>query len=327
MEFSVSWTLLLSSLSASATLIGAVIVIARGQHRPLTSSHLAFTCGLATAVMGFVSLAEMIYPATKEIGVNNSLMIATIATIITGALIKLAPIDSIIECCGLDEMKNLPLPDSDMTEFNVADPIDDEIILLVHRPHSPVRARSMLSVKSTPTSPKLPPPARSANSSAVSANIRTLRLGLISAIIQAIHNIPEALSVVLSASSSDAGSNGLLMAVAIGAHNAVEGILVAVPIYSSTRSVKFTFWMTGLSGISELFSSFIALALLRDSLTVSIVHRVLSGVAGVMLAVILIELLPVGFAYQRLKYLLQGFFTGIVFMILMDFAVNKFDRQ
>lgn len=307
--------LLLSTLSAGATLLGGLFVIVRGSREPLTSHHLAFTCGLASSVMAFVSFVEMIGPAALDInvGVIQSLAITIIAFALTALAIRTAPIDLIIDKLGFgNQPEKLPSTLVDQSKQPVLSEMSSvSVDLLEHEPSSPTDDAPLL--KEPLTSPRI------ADSAITSS--RTLRLGLISCIVQTIHNAPEGLAVILSSSSSDA-NGGLLISIAMGAHNAVEGILIAAPIFAATRSVSLTLSLTAISGITELVASLISLSLLSTVLTTALLHQMLAAVGGIMLSVVSVELMPTGINYKRHQSLCQGLATGFIFMALTHFAIE-----
>ena len=75
------------------------------------------------------------------------------------------------------------------------------------------------------------------------------KLGILSAIVLMLHNIPEGIITFLTS-----GTNkilGIKIAIAIMLHNIPEGISIAVPIYYSTYSVSRAVKTTLISALSE----------------------------------------------------------------------------
>ena len=75
------------------------------------------------------------------------------------------------------------------------------------------------------------------------------KLGIISAIVLVLHNVPEGIITFLT-SETDINL-GLKVAIAITLHNIPEGICIAVPIYYSTKSKSRAIITTLISGLSE----------------------------------------------------------------------------
>ena len=80
-------------------------------------------------------------------------------------------------------------------------------------------------------------------------NEKLMRVGLVSALVLAIHNFPEGM-VTFLAGLKDI-SIAIPIALAISIHNIPEGIAVSVPIYYATGDRKRAFWLSFLSGLSE----------------------------------------------------------------------------
>ena len=144
---------------------------------------------------------------------------------------------------------------------------------------------------------------------------RLLRSGLLLAAVVGLHNLPEGLATFVSTLKEPSG--GLTLAVAIAIHNVPEGLAVAAPIYAATRS-KFqaVFWAT-LSGLAEPVGAFVGYLLLHALLPEEWLVMSLALVAGMMLAVSFLEMLPAARRYQtHYSQTLVGFFLGAVVMVL-----------
>ena len=74
-------------------------------------------------------------------------------------------------------------------------------------------------------------------------------MGVLLAIIIALHNFPEGFATFISTLSDF--SFGLVIALAVMIHNIPEGMMVSLPIYHSTGSKKKAFMYATLSGLSE----------------------------------------------------------------------------
>lgn len=147
------------------------------------------------------------------------------------------------------------------------------------------------------------------------ADRRLLRSGLLLAAVVGLHNLPEGLATFLS--TLDDPRNGIPLAVAIAIHNVPEGVAVAAPIYAATRSrARALTWATA-SGLAEPIGALIGYAVLRALLADEWLLLSLALVAGMMLAVSFLELLPAARRYQtHYTQPLVGFFLGAVVMVL-----------
>lgn len=150
---------------------------------------------------------------------------------------------------------------------------------------------------------------------------RLFRLGVITAVILTLHNLPEGLAVAIS--SIDSSQHGIVIAIAVALHNIPEGLAIATPLYASTKSIRTTMLFTTISGMSEPLGALLSLGLLKSVVNSENIHFVLSLVAGIMTAVSCIELIPEGFRYtcHRLEFF-QGIASGIILMILDLFMIG-----
>lgn len=144
---------------------------------------------------------------------------------------------------------------------------------------------------------------------------RLLRSGIFLAVVVGLHNLPEGLATFVTTLQEPAG--GITLAVAIAIHNVPEGLAVAAPIYAATRSrVQAVFWAT-LSGLAEPVGGVIGFLLLSFLLPEEWISISLALVAGMMIAVSFLELLPAARRYEtHYSQTLVGFFLGAVVMVL-----------
>lgn len=142
-----------------------------------------------------------------------------------------------------------------------------------------------------------------------------LRSGLLLAAVVGLHNLPEGLATFISTLQEPVG--GVVLAVAIAIHNVPEGLAVAAPIYAATRSRgQAMFWAT-LSGLAEPVGALLGYLALRALLPTEWLILSLALVAGMMIAVSFLELLPSARRYQtRRREPLIGFLFGAVVMVL-----------
>lgn len=144
---------------------------------------------------------------------------------------------------------------------------------------------------------------------------RLLRSGILLAAVVALHNLPEGLATFVSTLKEPEG--GITLAVAIAIHNVPEGLAVAAPIYAATRSrFQAILWAT-LSGLAEPIGGVLGYLLLSAMLPEEWLNISLALVAGMMVAVSFLELLPAARRYEtHYTQTLAGFFLGAVVMVL-----------
>ncbi|KAJ3372774.1 hypothetical protein HDU91_002134 [Kappamyces sp. JEL0680] len=117
------------------------------------------------------------------------------------------------------------------------------------------------------------------------------RASFVTFVAMALHNIPEGLSVYLTAMTNPL--MGAQMAVAIMLHKVPEGMAVALPLYASTKSTaKVAFWTT-VNGLAEPAGVLVGGIFLGPYLDEYILSRCLALVGGLMFAISVHELLPV----------------------------------
>lgn len=141
---------------------------------------------------------------------------------------------------------------------------------------------------------------------------KLLRLGIISALVIAVHNFPEGLATFISA--MDNVELGASIAFAIALHNIPEGIAVAIPIYYATQRKGRAVGYATLSGIAEPLGGVLGYLVLRSVLTPSLLACVLALVAGIMVYISLDELLPTAESYGQHHIAIIGVISGMVFM-------------
>jgi ZIP family zinc transporter len=144
---------------------------------------------------------------------------------------------------------------------------------------------------------------------------RLLRSGLLLAAVVGLHNLPEGLATFIATLKQPSG--GITLAVAIAIHNIPEGLAVAAPIYAATRSRTHAMAWATLSGLAEPVGAVAGYLLLRAVLPEEWLVLSLALVAGMMLAVSFLELVPAARRYEtHYTQSLVGFFLGAVVMVL-----------
>lgn len=142
------------------------------------------------------------------------------------------------------------------------------------------------------------------------------KLGIISAIVLIMHNIPEGIITFLTS-----GNNlnlGIKIAIAITLHNIPEGICIAVPIYYSTNSWRRAVKTTLISGLSEPLGALLAYLFLYKYITTDILNIIFIIVAGIMITLAINEILKESIKYSEKnnKYIYIGVLLGIIFFII-----------
>lgn len=144
------------------------------------------------------------------------------------------------------------------------------------------------------------------------SNLR--RVGLMSAIVIAIHNFPEGMVTFLTALNDT--TLAIPIAVAIAIHNIPEGISVAVPIFYATGNRKKAFWVSFSSGLAEPIGAGLAYLILSPFLTPSLLAILNALIAGIMVYISLDELLPTAEAYGKHHLAILGVVLGMAVMAL-----------
>ncbi len=109
---------------------------------------------------------------------------------------------------------------------------------------------------------------------------------------------------------------GVLLAFAIALHNIPEGMAVALPVYTSTKSKKKAFLWSFITGLSEPLGTLIVGLIFYPFINEYFLGAMLAIVAGLMVYIAIDELLPVSqhFGNERLSTL--GILAGIVIIAL-----------
>lgn len=142
------------------------------------------------------------------------------------------------------------------------------------------------------------------------------KLGIISAIVLMLHNIPEGIITFLT--SSNDLKLGLKVAIAITLHNIPEGICIGVPIYYSTRKVGKAINTTLISGLSEPLGAILAYLFLYKYINNTILNVIFILVAGIMISLAINDILKESLKYSNKnnKYIYVGFIIGIIFFVI-----------
>ena len=169
--------------------------------------------------------------------------------------------------------------------------IIDRLVPSVENPHEAHRVEEM---EEQPRNPKL------------------MRMGVMTALAIAIHNIPEGIATFTTA--VDNATLGAAIAVAIAIHNIPEGIAVSIPVYYATGDRVKAFRLSLLSGVAEPVGALLAWLVLMPFMSTTLMGCILAGVAGIMVFISIDELLPAAREYGEAHISIYGVVTGMAVM-------------
>jgi ZIP family zinc transporter len=274
MEGNIQTAFLLTLFAGLSTGLGSLIVlIAR---RP-TLRLLSFGLGFSGGVMVFVSLAELLPQSQKMlaevVGAKGGDWVAY--GFFFGGILVSALIDALV-----------PQPEN---------------------PHHVVAVKDLARAQETSAraGPGLPEMSESQAKALA-------RIGLLTAIVIAIHNFPEGMATLVSALSDP--SLGFSVAVAVAIHNIPEGISVAVLVLFATGSRGKAFAWSFASGLSEPIGALVVWLLLMPFINDLLVGGMLAAVGGIMVFISFDELLPTAREYGRGHLELGGIVLGMAVM-------------
>lgn len=140
------------------------------------------------------------------------------------------------------------------------------------------------------------------------------KLGLMTAISIAIHNIPEGLAV-FTAGLKDI-TIAIPLAFAVILHNIPLSIAIAVPIYYSTKSRKKAFIYPLLVGLCQPLGALVGYMIFSNYLNDLLFGILFAMISGIMIFVSLDELLPASQQYEDHHFSVYGTVLGMFVMAL-----------
>jgi ZIP family zinc transporter len=143
---------------------------------------------------------------------------------------------------------------------------------------------------------------------------RLLRMGILSAIAIAVHNLPEGMAT-FTATLKDPGL-GISIAIAVAIHNIPEGIAVSIPVFYATGDRKKAFLYSFLSGLAEPAGALIGFIILYKFFSDTMLGVMFAAVAGIMVYISFDELLPAAEEYGEHHLVVYGLVTGMGIMAL-----------
>lgn len=148
-------------------------------------------------------------------------------------------------------------------------------------------------------------------------DIPLYKIGIISMLAIIMHNIPEGIATFISTTKDT--TLGVSLAVAIAFHNIPEGISISVPIYYATNSRVKAILYTFVSSLSEPIGAILTYLFLLNFINDIILGLLFAIIAGIMLQISFMELLPTSISYKENKLTKVFFLIGIIFMLLKFF--------
>ena len=138
------------------------------------------------------------------------------------------------------------------------------------------------------------------------------KAGILTAIIVAVHNLPEGLATFFTTAQDVMLGLGIVIAIAI--HNIPEGMAISIPVYQATHSKRKAFYYSFLSGIAEPIGGVVGFILIKTLFPNLCIGVLFSLVAGIMTYILLDTLLPLSKDYDSGHYSITGVVVGMLFM-------------
>lgn len=143
------------------------------------------------------------------------------------------------------------------------------------------------------------------------------KIGIISMLAIILHNIPE--GIITYITSTQNVELGISLAIAIAMHNIPEGISISVPIYYASKQRKKAILYTFISALSEPLGALLSYLFLAKYMNDFYLGLLFSLIAGIMLEISLISLLPTSLSYKNKKHTYAFLIIGILFMVIKYF--------
>lgn len=138
------------------------------------------------------------------------------------------------------------------------------------------------------------------------------RAGIITAIVVAIHNLPEGLATFTLSVQDVMLGLGIVFAISI--HNIPEGMAISIPVYQATHSKRKAFLYSFLSGMAEPVGGVVGFLLIKTLFPDLCIGFLFSMVAGIMTYIALDTLLPLSKDYDTGHYSISGIVIGLLIM-------------
>ena len=155
-------------------------------------------------------------------------------------------------------------------------------------------------------------------SGAEGAQRQGVRTSLLVFLVLFVHSLPEGFAIGAAYASDTAGLS-LFVITAIAIHNIPEGTSIAIPMSQAGYGFARQFWAAVATSIPQPIGAVVAYLLVEQvSATLPIS---LGFAAGAMLALVVVELLPQGWAGSR-RGVILGFAAGALVMVALGELLN-----
>lgn len=285
MEINLSFAMLLTTLAGLSTGIGSAIAFFI---RKPKYSYLALLLGFSAGVMVYISFVELLKTSVENVG---------FATANLGFFAGI----------GFIALLDILIPHEYEEER-----AEDAHLSIVKRVFRRILRRSKSREEKG---------VEQASSPAAGQPSVLMRVGVLTALGIAIHNFPEGMVTFASVATGEVAL-GIKVAIAIAIHNIPEGIAVSVPIFYATGNRRRAFLWSFSSGLAEPVGAIIGYAILRPFLTPTLLSTLLASVAGIMVYISLVELLPVAHRYGKQHLVVAGIASGMLVMAVSLFLLD-----
>ena len=138
------------------------------------------------------------------------------------------------------------------------------------------------------------------------------KAGILTAIVVAVHNLPEGLATFFLTAQNVMLGLGIVIAIAI--HNIPEGMAISIPVYQATHSKRKAFLYSFLSGMAEPIGGVVGFIIIKTLFPDLCVGILFSLVAGIMTYISIDTLLPLSKDYDTGHYSISGVVLGLLIM-------------
>lgn len=138
------------------------------------------------------------------------------------------------------------------------------------------------------------------------------RAGILTAIVVAIHNLPEGLATFFTTAQDVMLGLGIVVAIAI--HNIPEGMAISIPVYQATHSKRKAFLYSFMSGMAEPIGGVFGFVIIKTFFPNLCIGFLYALVAGIMTYISLDTLLPLSKDYDTGHYSISGTVIGLLIM-------------
>eukprot|EP01070_Trichotokara_eunicae_P005604 Trichotokara_eunicae@DN4589_c0_g1_i1.p1 len=148
-----------------------------------------------------------------------------------------------------------------------------------------------------------------------------MSLGILTCVALVLHNIPEGMSAFAATVADPKFGFGIGFALCV--HNIPEGMAVAIPIAYATQSKWKGFFVGFMSGLAEPLGALLAWSFISVFSSAIVLGCLISGVAGIMSMICVVELLPAAFRYDPTDRVTSAsFLIGVATMAITLVALE-----